>query len=160
MSSPARAFDENGFSSGMTIETVRRVLAERREILKPLDNSNTRGTARGGQSFMITSGLPGANPTGSLSFCNGTLAHYSLNINGEFPAFERLAAQRTAELGQAFYTTQDAQTAMGPFYMFRLFWSRAGAYEELTINQIGGQTPDVSRSFGSILTECDPPKKQ
>ena len=149
----ARAFNENGYHSGMTLDEVRRSVAPRGTRLDLPTGSDEKGI----QEFKEVAGPPG-NLTfyGGFGFCRGKLFFYSETFpNSEFSTFLRLAERRTFELGPAQYGARSTETRVGPSYSFELGWFGSQTTERLSISQFNHQSVDVNHSFRDAATVCD-----
>ena len=148
----AKAFNENGYRSGMTLDEVRRTVALRGTRL----DLPTGPDEKGSQGFTEVSGPPGNLVFfGSFAFCQGKLFFYSQMFNdAEFATFARLAERRNLELGTGSYFVSSSETRVGPIYNFRLEWQGRGWTEHLDIGQVGRQTVNVSRAFWDNTLGC------
>jgi len=149
---PARAFDEDGFSTAMTLKAVSEVVSIRGGgELRPRFSTKGRYT----NYYTEDPRFPGA-ASAIYGFCDSLLVSYWAEIPGGFPAFVRLASRYSASMpGAAVQATSD-QTNVGTASRLELKWQNMSELVSVQLISVGENGRlSVSKNL-STLPGCNP----
>lgn len=152
-SASAKAFNENGYSNGMTLEAVQRSVTMRGKTLRVLDT----GQGQPATSFTEFSGSPGAYVFGdAFTFCNNRLIYYSTDIGGGISAFIRIVDRANRNWGDGAVSTLVNESSAGPINYLSISWKVGREDERVSVNSQEGYQPQITRSFGWLSSGCPP----
>lgn len=137
-----RAFDVDGYSAGMSIETVRRMVDVQgwRWHANPQTNPNKhlRGFAAYGPN----------NTFGTFLFCGDSLFSYTKDFGGDLLSFTRLIERETARLGHGVYFVRNGDPEYGPSGSISVEWGMGSDSYSVEFSLFAGRE-DIGQTWSS-----------